>query len=309
MTYLLFIAGLVGLILGGELLIRGAVGIARRLDVPPLVIGLTIVGFGTSTPELLVSLQAALGGVPGLALGNAIGSNIANILLILGLSAAVITIPLPFAALTRDFAVMIGATVVLWFMLSGNVISRTEGIALVAGLAGYLWLCLKGARNPMAEDPDDLSLPPRPIWLSVVLTLLGLVILLAGARALVGSATEIARAFGVSEAIIGLTIVAVGTSLPELATAIIAAIRREPELAVGNILGSNVFNILGIVGVTATVTPIPVDPRFSGIDMGLAFAAALAMLAFAVLFGRVGKPAGWALLTSYAVYVTLLGFG
>jgi cation:H+ antiporter len=306
LTYFLFLVGLVGLFLGGEVLIRGAVGVARRFHVPPLIIGLTIVGFGTSTPELLVGLQAALAGAPALAIGNVIGSNIANILLILGSSALVAAVPLPLSTMRRDFAVMIGATLVLWLMLAGGTVTRTEGLLLVTALGAYLWLCL---RNAAGSEPPASEEPPRPIWQSIAMALGGLVILMVGARLLVDSSTEIARAFGVSEAVIGLTIVAIGTSLPELATAIIAALRGHSELAVGNILGSNVFNIFGILGVTATVTPIPVEPRFVGLDMSLALAAALAMLVFAALPGRVGRAGGAALLAAYAAYIGLMSAG
>jgi len=303
LTYVLFMAGLVGLFFGGEFLIRGAVGVARRLHVPPLVIGLTIVGFGTSTPELLVSLQAALSGAPALAVGNVIGSNIANILLILGLSAMIAAVPMRFADMRRDFAVMIGATLLLWLMIAGGMVSRIEGGLLVAALGLYLWLSLKGTAGS-APPEDDVVL--APLWKSIAIAVAGLVILMVGARLLVDSATEIARAFGVSEAVIGLTIVAVGTSLPELATSVIAAMRRHPEIAVGNILGSNIFNVLGILGITALVTPIPVEPRFAGIDMTLAFASALVMLGFAVFGGRVGRVGSGALLAGYAGYVALM---
>ena len=303
MTYALFLAGLVGLFFGGEFLIRGAVGVARRLHVPPLVIGLTIVGFGTSTPELLVSLQAAMAGAPSLAIGNVIGSNIANILLILGLSSMIAVVPMRFADMRRDFAVMIGATLLLWLMFAGGVVSRVEGAVLTAGLLLYLWISLKDSAG--SAPPQD-GLVTIPLWQSIAFAVAGLIVLMIGARLLVDSATEIARTYGVSEAVIGLTIVAVGTSLPELATAIVAAMRRHPELAVGNILGSNVFNILGILGITALVTPIPVEARFAGLDMALALASALAMLAFAVLGGRIGRIGGGALLAGYAGYVGLM---
>ncbi len=306
MTYFLFLVGLVGLFLGGEVLIRGAVGVARRFHVPPLIIGLTIVGFGTSTPELLVGLQAALAGAPALATGNVIGSNIANILLILGASAVIATVPLPLPTMQRDFTVMIGATLTLWLMLAGGTVTRFEGLILLAALAVYLWQCL---RNAAGSEPPTLEEEPRPLWQSLAMALGGLIILMVGARLLVDSSTEIARAFGVSEAVIGLTIVAIGTSLPELATAVIAALRGHSEIAVGNILGSNVFNILGILGVTATVTPIPVEPRFVGLDMGLALLAALAMLGFAALTGKVARAGGGVLLAAYAAYIGVMGAG
>jgi len=306
LTYLIFALGLTALFFGGDILIKGAVGLAHRFHVPPLIIGATIVGFGTSTPELLVSLQAALAGSPALALGNVIGSNIANILLILGVAAVIVAVPLPAAAAARDFAFMIGATVLLWVMLGGGAITRPEGLMLLAGLAVYLWLSLRAAR---AAPPPEEAIACRPLWQSLCLALAGLVLLMVGARFLVDSATEIARALGVSEAVIGLTIVAVGTSLPELAASILAALRRHPELAVGNILGSNVFNILGILGITAAVAPVPVDARFSVFDIALALAAALAMAAFAVTTGRMGRVGGAGLLAVYGGYIAMLGLG
>ena len=302
MTYLLFVIGLVGLFVGGESLVRGAVGVARRFHVPPLVIGLTIVGFGTSAPELLVSLQAALSGAPALALGNIIGSNIANILLILGVSALITAVPMRFSDMKTDFAVMIGSTLVLWFMLLNGIISRWEGAFLVAALVAYLVYSLKTSAG--TAPPEDGTKPPV-LWKSIVIGIFGLIVLMIGARLLVTSATEIARGFGISEAVIGLTIVAIGTSLPELATSIVAAIRRHPEIAVGNILGSNIFNILCILGLTSLVTPIPAEPRFAGLDMLLALSAALVMLAFAVFVHRVSRLGGVALLVAYGGYLAM----
>lgn len=309
MVYLMFGVGLVLLFFGGEVLIRGAVALARRFHLSPLVIGVTIVGFGTSTPELLVSLQAALAGAPALALGNVIGSNIANVLLILGLSAMIMPVPVPLATMRRDFAVMIGATLLLWAMLTGGLLSRWEGAVLTAGLVGYLWISLRDGKAAPATTVN-VELPPvMPLWQAGFLTLAGLAALMLGARLMVTSATLIARDFGVPEAVIGLTVVAVGTSLPELATSIMAAVRRHPEIAVGNILGSNVFNILGILGITALIAPIPVDPRFAGFDIGLALAAALSFLALAALPARVGRIAGGGYLVSYGGYVLWLGLG
>jgi cation:H+ antiporter len=311
-VYLMFAAGLVGLFVGGEFLIRGSVAVAQRLMVPPLVIGLTIVGFGTSSPELLVSVQAALAGSPAIAIGNVVGSNIANILLILGLSALIIVVPIPLAPMRRDYAVMIAATLILWAMLLSGTVTRGFGALLVAGLGLYLWKALTGTRAPGAKEPDiDPAIAAAavapPLWKSLPAVLAGLVILMVGARLLVDSATEIARAFGVSEAVIGLTIVAIGTSLPELATSILAAIRRQPEISVGNILGSNIFNVFCILGVTALIAPIPADPRFARLDMVVALAAALAMLALAAMRGKVGRFGGAGLLAGYAGYLALVG--
>lgn len=312
MVYLMFAAGLVGLFVGGEFLIRGSVAVAQRLMVPPLVIGLTIVGFGTSTPELLVSLQAALAGSPAIAIGNVVGSNIANILLILGLSALITVVPMPLAPMRRDYAAMIAATLVLWAMLLSGSVTRVFGAVLLAGIGLYLWQALTGARASGAKEPNiDPAIAAAAVapslWKSLPAVLAGLVILMFGARLLVESATAIARDFGVSEAVIGLTIVAIGTSLPELATSILAAIRRQPEIAVGNILGSNIFNIFCILGVTALISPVPADPRFARLDMVFAFAAALAMLGFAALRGKVGRLGGAGLLAGYAGYFAFIG--
>ncbi len=303
MTYVIFVAGLIGLFFGGEFLVRGAVGIARRLSVPPLVIGLTVVGFGTSAPELLVSVQAALAGSPDLAIGNVIGSNIANILLILGLTALILPVPMPISDTRRDFAVMIGSSFVLWALLLGDVIWRWQGIVLVLCLALYLYVSIRAGKAAPSEDLPAIS---GTLAKNLLIALGGLVVLLIGARFLVDSASEIARTFGVSEAVIGLSIVAVGTSLPELATSALAALRGHSEIAVGNILGSCIFNILGILGVTALVAPIPVDPRFAHVDMWIALAATLAMLWFAARPGHVGRAGGTVLVAAYAAYLLML---
>lgn len=301
MTYLLFAIGLVALLVGGEFLVRGASGLARRMNLSPMVIGLTVVGFGTSAPELLVSVQAALAGQPGLAIGNVLGSNIANILLILGTSAAIAALVIPLRSVWRDLGIMLLATAMVWFMLLDGTISRFDGIVLIFGLIGFLASAfLLGEPEVPDEDAVPSSLP-----LAIVLTLGGLVALVIGARLLVDSASEIARTFGVSEAVIGLTVVAVGTSLPELATSVIAALRRQTDIAVGNVIGSNIFNVLAILGITALISPIPADPRFASVDM--VWVAGASVLLVAMAFGLRGVPrwAGFALLATYAVYVGL----
>jgi cation:H+ antiporter len=299
----MFVLGLVGLFFGGEFLVRGAVGIARKLSVPPLVIGLTVVGFGTSTPELLVSVQAALAGAPAIAIGNVIGSNIANILLILGLTAIIMPVAMPIAETKRDFVVMISATLVLWAILIGGTVWLWQGLLLIAALAGYLFASFRGQTSP---SDSDLPASTNSFLYSMLFVLAGLAALIVGAKFLVDSASEIARDFGVSEAVIGLSVVAVGTSLPELATSALAALRAQSQIAVGNILGSNIFNILGILGVTALVAPIPVDPRFAELDIMIALAAALAMLGFAVFPVRINRIGGGLLMTAYAGYMVLL---
>jgi len=299
--YLYLIAGLLGLFFGGEALVRGSVGIARRMAIPPLLIGLTVVGFGTSTPELLVSVDAAWRGVPDIALGNIVGSNIANILLIIGLSALVWPIRVTGATLRRDTAVMMAAALALLPLFALGQMGRLSGLVLVAGLVGYLvW----AYRQPGEAEPEDADLPaPASTLVSALWVIGGLVLLMAGARFLVDGAVSIARGYGISEAFIGLTIVAVGTSLPELATSLIAALRRQSEIAIGNIVGSNIFNVLGILGVTALITPIPVAARFLTFDLPVMIGASLVLTALLLTRPVIGRGFGVAMLAGYAAYV------
>lgn len=302
MTYFLFALGLIGLFLGGEFLVRGASGIARRFHLSPLVIGLTIVGFGTSAPELLVSVQAALEGQPAIAIGNVLGSNIANILLILGVSATIGALMIPVKQIWRDLAFMLGATAAVWAMLLDGTVTRVEGVMLVAGLLTFLATAFFFGK----AEPEDGLPPPPAMGRAVVETIGGLIVLVIGARLLVDSATTIARDFGISEAVIGLTIVAVGTSLPELATSVIAAMRKQTEIAVGNVVGSNVFNIFGILGITALISPIPADPRFASVDMLWVAATAVGLVLVAVLLRGIPRLAGVGLLIAYGAYVALM---
>ncbi|MGI3211428.1 calcium/sodium antiporter [Roseovarius tibetensis] len=301
MEYLFVLAGLVGLFLGGEFLVRGSVGLARRMAIPPLLIGLTVVGFGTSTPELLVSVEAAWRGVPDIAVGNIVGSNIANILLIIGISALVWPIKVMGATLRRDTAVMMAAVLVLVPIFAMGQVGRLSGALLVAGLAGYLiWAYLK----PGVTAVEDEGVPaPSSVLVSALWVLGGLVALMVGARFLVDGAVAIARGYGISEAFIGLTIVAVGTSLPELATSLIAALRRQSEIAIGNIVGSGIFNVLGILGLTAVITPIPVASRFLTFDLPVLIAVSLLLAGLLVTRPVIGRGVGVAMLLGYAVYI------
>lgn len=267
-----------------------------------MVIGLTVVGFGTSAPELLVSLQAALEEQPAIAIGNILGSNIANILLILGVSALIAPLLIPARKMWRDLAFMLLATATIWVMLLDGNVTRLDGIILLFGLAAFLVVAFMTGK----EEPDLNAAPLPPQWKAWAMTLGGLVVLVIGARLLVDSATIIARTYGISEAVIGLTIVAVGTSLPEMATSVIAAIRKQTEIAVGNIVGSNIFNIFGILGVTALIHPIPSDARFAAIDMPWAAAAAVGLTVIAAVLGGLPRIAGGLLLAAYAVYLALM---
>jgi len=299
--YLYILGGLLGLFFGGEALVRGSVGIARRMAIPPLLIGLTVVGFGTSTPELLVSVDAAWRGVPDIALGNIIGSNIANILLIIGVSALVWPIAVAVGTLRRDTGVMVAAAVVLLPLFYLGQIGRLSGLLLFVGLIGYLvW----AYRQPGAAAPEADDVPaPASILVSVLWVAGGLVALMLGARFLVDGAVNIARGYGISEAFIGLTIVAVGTSLPELATSLIAALRKQSEIAIGNIVGSNIFNVLGILGVTAMITPIPVSGRFLSFDLPIMIALSVGFAALLLTRPVIGRGVGMAMLAGYVAYV------
>jgi len=240
-SLLLILGGFVLLLGGGEVLVRGAVGMAARLGLSPTVIGLTVVGFGTSMPELLTSLSAAVAGSPGIAVGNVVGSNIANVLLILG-AAALLAPVTGDRSLTRDLVAMAGASLLLLAVVLTGALGRLSGLALIAGLAVYLWLVFRSAPDDGADD-----LPPAPSALPLAISLFagGLLVTVIGARLLVSGAVDIAGALGVPEVVIGLTIVAVGTSLPELVTSLIAARKGESGLALGNVIGSNIFNLLG----------------------------------------------------------------
>lgn len=300
LDYLFILLGLLGLFLGGEALVRGSVSIARRMAISPFIIGLTVVGFGTSTPELLVSVQAALRGVPDIALGNVIGSNIANILLILGVTALVWPIRAAGVSAPRDTSVMVVSALVLVPLFLSGAVGQVAGLALVLALFAYLtWTAL--ASRKAGNEPDTDS-APEPLLKALLWGGLGLVALVFGARFLVDGAVAIARDFNISEAFIGLTIVAVGTSLPELATSLIAALRRQSDIAIGNVIGSNIFNVLGILGVTAAISPIPVSGRFIAFDLPVMIAASV-FLALVLMCAQVGRGWGVVMLIAYGVYV------
>ncbi|WP_433989838.1 Inner membrane protein YrbG (plasmid) [Pseudoseohaeicola sp. NH-UV-7] len=301
MDYAYVVAGLVGLFFGGEALVRGSVGIARSLSIPPLLIGLTIVGFGTSTPELLVSVDAAWRGVPDIALGNIIGSNIANILLIVGLTSLIWPIRVSGATLQRDTFVMTAATLVLVPVFLSGYLERFTGFVLVSALLTYLTWAYRNPGVNMPQTPETSS--PASVPVSSMWVVAGLALVMLGARFLVDGSVSIARGLGVSEAFIGLTIVAVGTSLPELATSVIAAIRRQSEIAIGNVIGSNIFNVLGILGVTALITPVPVAHRFLVFDLPVMVALSLVLTGLLLTRAVVGRWIGAMFLAGYAGYI------
>jgi len=311
---LLVLAGLALLIFGGEALVRGAVSAARAFRVSPMVIGLTLVGFGTSAPELVTSLHAALSGAPGIAIGNVVGSNVANILLILGLAALIAPIAVDPAAFRRDGTVMALVTLAGIAILFTGEVGRLWGLVLVAALAAYLVYTFRSERQPeptparevYEAEAEAVPGPDLSLGLALAVALGGLVATIFGARFLVEGAVAIAREAGLSETVIGLTIVAVGTSMPELVTSVIAVRRGEGEVALGNILGSNIFNLLGILGVTALVTPIAVPGEVLALDVWVMAAATLLLIVFARTGWRIGRAEGAAMLAGYGGYLAWL---
>ena len=311
-NYVLIILGLGLLFVGGDGLIRGAVALATRLGLSRLVIGLTIVGMGTSAPELMVVLQSALKGAPDMAMGNVVGSNIANILLIMGVGALLAPMKADGWGIRRDLLVMLAASIsLLWLARKGTIV-REDGLVMLAVLGAYLlivyvWERFGHRTEPVGPD-EALKSPVRVmhpvaalIWVG-----LGLVMLVVGADALVRGATHVARDLGLSEAVIGLTLVAVGTSLPELTVTIIAAIRRQGEVSLGNLIGSNIFNILGIIGVTACLSPLSVAAHMARVDVPLALGVALLLTLIILIRRTVGRLSGLLFLGLYAAYMSWL---
>jgi cation:H+ antiporter len=309
MDYLYILIGLAGLFFGGEALVRGAVAIAERMGISKLVIGLTIVGFGTSMPELLVSMNAALAGSADIALGNVVGSNIANILLILGVSALVYPISNWDANVRRDALVALAVAVLTLILVQLDVIGRIAGLMMVGALGLYLWSIFAKEKLAPSQITDE-SDPHRQPGLSPIVAggavVLGLILLVTGADFLVDGATNIARALGISEAVIGLTIVAVGTSLPELATSVSAALRKQSDVALGNVVGSNIFNILGILGLTAFVHPVGVGPSFASFDAPVMLAATLLLAALLFFAKVIDRRIGAAMVAAYVAYTLVL---
>lgn len=317
-TIVQFAAGFVLLLFGAEYLVRGAVSLARRLNVSPMIIGMTIVAYGTTAPELVVSLQAAFDGLPGISVGNVVGSNIANILLILGLSAVIFPIVVNPRALYRDGAVMAGSAVLFTLLALSGRIERWQGALMVALLVGFsLYAFHTERQRGKANDPGDLPEElaeefkdaPKAAWLSVLSVVGGIISVVAGAKLLVTAAVDTARTLGVGEEIIGLTIVAVGTSLPELATATVAALRKHSEVAVGNILGAGIYNLLAIMGLVAVAAPIPVPAQILIFDLWFMLAATAVLLFFLLTRRGLSRPAGATFLGGFVAYTALQYIG
>ncbi|WP_417582591.1 calcium/sodium antiporter [Pelagibacterium sp.] len=313
MVYLLLVVGLILLVAGGEGFVRGSVAIAEKLGMSPLLIGLTLVGFGTSLPELVTSVQAALDGAPGISVGNVMGSNIANILLILGITAMIYPIAVDKAVLRRDGSVLVFASLAALAIVVIGSLGRVAGLILVALLITYLTYSYFADRKAQASANVRAEVEAtggkQSVLVSTLFVIGGLALTVLGARLLVSSAVEIATALGVSETIIGLTVVAIGTSLPELVTSVIAAVRRHTDLALGNIIGSNIFNIFSILGITALIQPIPVPEEIIRLDIWVMLGATALLLAFSYTQRQIVRWEGGVLLALYLGYIGWLGLG
>lgn len=300
------VSGLILLYLGGEWLIRGASALAFRLGLPAMAIGLTVVAFGTSAPELVVSLDAALSGANDVSVGNVVGSNIANIALILGIAALLRPMVVRSKMITLDAPLMAAISLLLVLVLANGSASRLEGSLLVAGLFAYVAYTLWQARRQpgmLRSSSAAVSVSRLSLRMSILLTVAGLAVLVAGGHLLVVAAVDLATLLGMTQATIGLTIVAVGTSLPELATTVIASLRRQGDIAIGNAVGSNIFNILGIFGVTATVTPLRLGD-VGWFDLATMVALACILTVFLYTHRRLDRIEGACLLASFVLYTT-----
>ncbi len=307
MDWVYTILGLCILLLAGDALVKGAVNLALRVGIPALIVSLTVVAFGTSAPELLISVQAIADGLPGIAIGNVVGSNIANVLLVLGIPALLATIHSSECDTKASYLQMLAATVLFIGLCFFGVLTWISGLILLAALAAMLTHAIvevkrhKRSQDTAIENVEGAD--PNMPWAKIALFLaLGLIGLPLGASLLIDGASGIARGFGISETVIGLTLVAVGTSLPELATTVIAALRRQADVALGNVIGSNMFNLLGIMGVATLVGPIPVDAQFLTFDLWVMLGVALLMIPFVFLRQNITRVWGIGLTALYIAY-------
>lgn len=319
-AWLLSGLGLLILLLAGDALVKGAVNLSLRLGVPALIVSLTIVAFGTSAPELLIAVSALLEGKPGLALGNVVGSNTANILLVLGVPALLATMHTSRSQTRKSYVMMVMASCLFIALAFRGQFDILAGGVLLGGLAimlGDALLEARAHRAALASMPEDISTdgfdedvegadPDMPWWQIAVFLTLGLIGLPLGADLLVDNASIIAKRYGVSDAVIGLTLVAIGTSLPELATTVMAALRQQADVALGNVIGSNMFNLLAIIGVTSLVGTIPVDQAFLRFDLWVMLGATLLLAPFVFLKMDITRLWGASLTALYVAYICIV---
>jgi len=304
------IAGLVLLVAGAEILVRGASRIAVLLHISPLIIGLTIVAYGTSAPEMAVSIQSNFAGEAAISIGNVVGSNIVNVLLILGISSAVIPLIVDQQLVRLDVPIMIGVSILLPFLAMDGSLGKLDGLLLFVGAVVYtIFLFCSGREEEVDLDAaEGTSRSLRPWVSNIVLVLVGMVMLTIGSDWLVAGAITIAEAIGVSNLVIGLTVVALGTSLPELVTSVVASMKGERDMAVGNVIGSNIFNILAVLGVASLLAPsgIEVSPAALNFDIPVMIAVAIACLPIFFSGNVISRWEGWLFLAYYAAYTTYL---
>ncbi len=309
MSYLLLLVGIALLTAGGEALIRGSLAAASKLRVSPLLSGLVIVGFGTSAPEFVVSVDAAVRQRPDIAVGNVVGSNICNVLLILGVCALIRPLSVKPTALRRDAVTGVAATVLFLLLVGGSALGRSDGAVFLIAFVSYLgWAYWSERSHPGASatvheaEAKELTAVPRSVMWTAASIVAGLLLLIVGSRVLIAGAIGIAQNLGISEAVIGLIVVAVGTSLPEFTISLIATLRQHADVAVGNVLGSNIFNLLAILGVSALLQPLPIHERILNFDQWVMLGTSLLLLLFLSTGNRLNRWEGGAFLAGYAVY-------
>ncbi|SCA58325.1 Sodium/calcium exchanger [Candidatus Terasakiella magnetica] len=316
MMYLYIAIGFFLLLGGAEFLVKGSVGLARRIGVSPLVIGMTVVALGTSAPEFVVSLDAALENAAGIATGNIIGSNIANILLILGVTALIKPIKGDPSAIMRDGIILLSCSAVFTFLCAQGVLGMNAGMVLfglfIAFLGYSYWRERHGDDPEAAElhqhEADEIE-SPENVWVMVLMTLGGIGAVVLGAELLVDGGTEVARQYGVSEEVIGLTMIAIGTSLPELAASGMAAIRGHTDVALGNVIGSNLFNILGVLGAVAMIQELPVAQQLLDFDLWVMMGATILLIPFMVTRWELSRKEGLFFAASYVTYIAVQAYG
>jgi len=314
--YLMVLAGFVCLLGGADILVRGAVALAQRLNISPLIIGMTVIAFGTSAPEFLVSLRAAMADASAMAIGNVVGSNVANILLILGAAALVSPIKLKRFAMVRDgMILLVGSLLFSWFCWTGEIDFMKGGVLLVLFLAFMLTTYIRESRNIKSGatadegELEDFKGLEKSLWLTWMALIAGLAGVLFGSELLVDGGISVARHHGVSEEVIGLTILAIGTSLPELAASVMAAFRGHADVALGNVVGSNLFNMLAVVGGVAVILPLGVPEQIQNFDLWLMLAMTVLLLPFILLGWRLTRPVASLFLILYTGYVAIQTIG
>jgi cation:H+ antiporter len=306
--YLLLLTGLLLLFVSGKYLVESSVAISKLLRIPTMIIGLTVVAFGTSAPELLVSIQAAISGFPEIAMGNVVGSNISNILLVLAITALIFPIPAPATSVKRDWPIMMMVSLLLFFFTLNGWLARWEGIILVSLLASYIGFSVYLTRRKTADRKETGQSHTMKWWVAALIFLGSVVGLAFGANLLVSNAALIAEDLGISKRVISITMVAVGTSIPEVATSVIAALKKETDISVGNIIGSNIMNILSVLGLTSIIEPIRVESEISRFDIPwmLAISVLLLLLLLPAARSRITRWEGILMILIYLLYIYMI---